>query len=280
VLKGGVNAVAGRAPTLPLADLDLLVTRGNVSKLVDELVTAGFGSPARELLHHQGLTPSSGRLAVEVHWTTHDDGRPLESEVWKRLKPVSEVPPLKQLAPEDHLFHLIEHAIVVHRERSIALRDVVLIGSVARACEQSELHNVRMRIADFDQSPAMLSLLNLATSVASGRKTIDPFTESCATFYSGVVLAPHFPRAFASSGALAFVLEVELGRIAKRLLIRNALRWRGTGHKQLNAIANRFPLVGRGLFAPSHLAYYATFAVYALPAIRSTRRKALSEIGL
>jgi hypothetical protein len=94
------------------------------------------------------------------------------------------------------------------------------------------------------------------------------------------VLAPFLPKAFASSGALAFILEMELGRISRTDAMRNALKWRGTGQKHLNAIAERFPSIGKGIFGPSHLAYYGTVAAAVLPSIRSTRTQALSELGL
>ena len=280
VLKGGVNAVAGKRPMLPLVDIDLLVDRSHVKSLVGLLEKAGFGRPARELDHHQALKPAIDRLAVEVHWTTHDDGTPLDPLLWNRVRPIAEVPPLKQLSTHDHLEHLIEHATIVHRERSVSLRDVIMVGNAARECTADELAQVRERIANHEQSEPMIQLLDFAVAMSAGHAAKDPFIESCAIFYSGVVLAPFLPKAFASSGALAFILEMELGRISRTDAMRNALKWRGTGQKHLNAIAEKFPSIGKGIFGPSHLAYYGTVAAAVLPSIRATRTQALGELGL
>ncbi|HEX6575105.1 MAG TPA: nucleotidyltransferase family protein [Gemmatimonadaceae bacterium] len=279
VLKGGVNALTGKTPLLPLVDIDLLVDRSKVKDMVERLEKAGFGRPARELEHHQGLKPAVDRLAVEVHWTTHDDGRPLDPLLWNRVRPIPEAPPLKRLSTHDHLEHLIEHAIVVHRERAVSLRDVVITGLAARDCTDGELTQVRERLAKHELQGEMISLLDFAIAAADGRSMKDPFIESCATFYSAVVLAPFLPKAFSSSGAIAFILEIELGRISRADAMKNALKWRGTGQKHLNAIAERFPVIGKGLFGPSHVAYYTTVAAAVLPSIRSTRAQALEAVG-
>ena len=80
VLKGGVRAITGATPAVPVADIDLLVHRENVLQLVEMIRAAGLGVPTRALEHHQGLLPALDGLAVEVHWTTHDDGQPLDPD--------------------------------------------------------------------------------------------------------------------------------------------------------------------------------------------------------
>ena len=278
VLKGGVHAIANAAPPLPLVDIDLLVEEENVPAIVDALTGAGFGIPARKQLHHQGLTASTGRLAVEVHWTTHDDGAQLNPAAWTRLGSIQTAPPLRQLGAVDNLLHLIEHAIVVHRDRSVSIRDTILIGIAAKECTERELLTVRSALADAEQNDAMMSLLDFAMTLAERRATEDPFTESCATFYSAIVLSPHLPKAFSSSGAMAFALELELGRSSRTTAVRNSLRWRGTGNKTLASIADRLPFIGHAVLAPAHLAYYAAFAAFTLPSIRATRNRALSAL--
>jgi hypothetical protein len=273
VLKGGVNAISGKRPALPLVDIDLLVHHENVKPLVDALANAGFGTPSRELDHHQGLSPSAERLAVEVHWTTHDDGKPLDPGVWNHLRPIDGSPPLMKPGAADNLMHLLEHAILIHRERSVSVRDIVLIGAAASECTDKELTTIR---AGIDSS--MKSLLDFAGAIARRQLTADPFIEECATYYSAMVLAPQIPKALSSNGALAFALELELARTSRRDTIRKSLRWRGTGQKQLAAIADRIPLIGDLLFAPAHLAYFTAAAAYMLPSIRATRDRALSEL--
>ena len=279
VLKAGVNAIASLTPTLPLVDIDLLVERRNVKTLLDSLAAEGFGTPSRQLLHHQGLTPSTDRLAVEVHWTTHDDGAAVDPSIWNRLRTVDQAAPLQRLGATDNLLHLIEHAIVVHRDRSVSLRDTILIGVSACECTEKEILAVRRAIEDSVQRDPMMSLLDFAIAISEHRPVDDPFIESCATFYSAAAVAPSLPKFLSYSGAMAFVLEIELGRSSRASALRNSLRWRGTGNKRLAAIAQRAPIVGHALLAPAHLVYYATVAAFTIRSIRATRDRALSELG-
>jgi hypothetical protein len=280
VLKGGVRAIENVNPALPVSDIDLLVEKQHVTSLITELERSGFGKASRALDHHQAIEPSTDRLAVEVHWTTHDDGTPLDPSIWQRIRPIPSLPPLMQLGPADTLVHLIEHATIVHRERSVSLRDTILIGNVAAQCTGDELASVRRTISAHDQRAAMTSLLDFAIAIDKSSETIrDPFIESCATFYACAAIENRLPAAMSSRSALAFVTEVELARIPRLRAIRNALRWRGTGVESLADFAERYPRVAPALIAPAHLAYYALVTMVTLPMIRSTRRKALSELN-
>ena len=280
VLKGGVRAIENVNPALPVSDIDLLVEKQHVTSLVAELERAGLGKAARALDHHQAIEPSADRLAVEVHWTTHDDGTPLDSSIWQRIRQLPAAPPLTQLSAADTLVHLIEHATIVHRERSVSLRDTILIGSVAAQCTNEELTSARRTLDAHDQRDAMPSLLDFAIAIDTSREAVtDPFIDSCATFYACAAIENRLPAAMSSRSALAFVTEVELGRISRLRAIRNALRWRGTGVESLASFSERYPRLAPALIAPAHLAYYALVTMVTLPMIRSTRRKALSELN-
>ena len=275
VLKGGVGAITGAAPPLPVADIDLLVHRENVAALVEMIRAAGLGEPARPLEHHQGLLPPEDKLAIEVHWTTHDDGKPLDPTVWNRLRPIDSAPPLMQLGARDNVIHLIEHAVITHRERSISLRDTILIGQCATECTAGELEQVRHAIA---HDPQMTELLAFAAAIESREVVDDPYIDSCASFYSALALIAEVPVLQRSSGAMSFVTEIELARIPRSRSIRDLLRWRGTGIKPLASAAERFKGLGPLILAPAHLAYYSIVAALTLPAIRRTKRKALSSL--
>ncbi|HEY0243713.1 MAG TPA: nucleotidyltransferase family protein [Gemmatimonadaceae bacterium] len=275
VLKGGVRAISGSTPSLPVADIDLLVHRENVTDLVGAIRAAGLGEPARPLDHHQGLLPPQDGLAVEVHWTTHGDGQPLDPTVWSRLRPIESAPPLMQLGARDNVIHLIEHAVITHRERSISLRDTVLIGLSASECTVAELEQVRHAIA---HNPQMTDLLAFAMAIQSREAVDDPYTGSCASFYSALALIGDKPVLQRSPGAMSFVTEIELARIPRSRSIRDLLRWRGTGMKPLASAADRFKGLGPLILAPAHLAYYSIVAALTLPAIRRTKRKALSSL--
>ena len=276
VLKGGVRAITGAAPAIPVADIDLLVHRENVSQLVEMIRAAGLGVPTRALDHHQGLLPALDGLAVEVHWTTHDDGQPLDPTIWNRVKPLDGATPLVRLVSRDNVIHLLEHALITHRERSVSLRDTVIIGLSASECTVVELEEVRRAVA---HNAEMSRLLAFAIAIHERQSIEDPFIESCASFYSALGLIGRVPMLQRSSGAMAFVTELELARIPRSRSIRNTLRWRGTGVSSLANVADRFSGIGPLILAPVRLGYYAMVAAVTIPAIRRTRRRALTSLG-
>jgi hypothetical protein len=296
VLKGGARAISGASPPLPLVDLDLLVEKRHVAPLTSELRKAGFGEPARDANHHRGIVPAEGRLAVEVHWTTNDDGRPVEPEIWQRVRPIedwriddwrnrpavqSSNPPilqssnrLMQLSAPDNLEHLLRHAIVVHRDRSVSLRDIALIGYSALECDESELAIVRKAIGPDRYSSKLGALLELSLDVAQRVSPRDPFAHEAAAFYASVVMKSNIT----SPAARAFMMEIALGRSTKRETVAKALRFRGSGHESVERLAKRFPRAGAALAGAAHAAYYGAVATVSLPRVRRIASRALREL--
>jgi hypothetical protein len=297
VLKGGVRAVSGASPTLPLVDLDLLVEQSHVATLTSELRKAGFGEPTRDASHHRGIVPAEGRLAVEVHWTTNDDGRPLDPEVWRRLRPIgsdwriddsrnrpivqASNPPivqssnrLMQLSARDNLEHLLRHAIIVHRDRSASLRDIALIGYSALECDESQLAAVRAAINVDHHSAKLRALLELSLDVARRVSPRDSFANEAAAFYASVIMK----STITSSAARAFMMEIALDRSTMREAVRNALRFRGSGHESVERLAKRFPRAGAALAGTAHAAYYTSVAAVNLPRVRRIASRALREL--
>jgi hypothetical protein len=277
VLKGGVNAIAGVGATVPLGDLDILVPREHVDDMVETLVSAGFGNPTKELDHHHALSAAVDRLVVEVHWTTHDDGTPIEDAVWARAVVIDGAMPLRKLGTVDHIVHIVEHAIDTHRERSVSLREVILVGDAATLCSDEELDAVRREVS---HNRSMSSLFEFAFALKTRGIVDDPTFASCASFYSAVVLSDELPRILSTQGALAFVTALDLGRISRANTIRRTLKWRGTGLAPLSSVTDRFPQLGRMIVSPMRLAWYSIVAAVTIPAIRRTRRKALNSLEL
>jgi hypothetical protein len=277
ILKGGVNAITGSGPAVPLGDLDILVPREHIDGMVETLVSAGFGSPTKELDHHHALTAAGERLVVEVHWTTHDDGSAIGNEVWNRTVPIENATPLRKLGAVDHIVHILEHAIDTHRERSVHLRELILVGDAASRCSSAELDTIRRRIA---HNEAMATMFEFALALNRGDTVDDPTFYNSAGFYSVVVLSDELPRILATQGALAFVTAWDLGRISKANTIRRSLKWRGTGSKKLSGVTDRFPQIGKMIVAPVRLAWYSVVAAVTIPQIRRTRRKALRSLEL
>lgn len=276
VLKGGVRAISGASPPLPLVDLDLLVDKRHVATLTSELRKSGFGEPARDASHHRGIVPAEGRLAVEVHWTTNDDGRPMNPEVWRRLRPILQSSNrLMQLSARDNLEHLLRHAIIVHRDRSVALRDIALIGYSVLDCSESDLGAVRAAIGSDRHAPKLASLLDLSVAVATGSAAVnDPFAHEAAAFYASAVMESKIT----SPAARAFMMEIALERSTKREAVARALKFRGSGHESVERLAAKFPGAGAALAGVAHAVYYAAVAAVSLPRVRLIASKALREL--
>ncbi len=280
VLKGGAVAVAGKGASLPLVDLDVLVQRQHVGDLSNLLRDAGFGLPSRATAHHVGFVPPPDRLAIEVHWTTHDDGSPVDSGIWNRIRPIDGVAHLKRLAPPDNLEHLLRHAIIVHHERSVSLRDVYLAGLSAAECTAEELVEVEKKLSRDVHSQPLFDLLTFARALTSRwpNAQVDPFAQECATFYSAMVLAAR--GRIASPAATSFVMTIALGRATRAQATRSALTFRGTGHESLGRLASTAPALIEPILGLGHAAYYLGVSAVMLPRIRRTAAKALARAAL
>ena len=277
VLKGGVGAIAGDDPVIPMGDIDILVDRANVDDMVQVLTSAGFGERTRDLDHHHSVEPTSERMRVEVHWSTHDDGSTVDRDLWNRARPIDNAQPLRKLGARDNVVHLVEHAVDMHRERSVGLRDIILIGTSAAECTVDELRSAKKDLAAI---PANISLLDFAIELKRAAPQHDPFLIGCASFYSAVALADDLPAPLSTRGALAFVTTIDQARVPHSTTFRRTLKWRGTGVDRLSSAANRFPQLGKFLVAPMRLGYYCIVAALTLPAIRRTQRKALRSFEL
>jgi hypothetical protein len=281
VLKGGARAVAGLPPTLPLADIDVLVERSQVASVTSLLRAAGFGEPAPATRHHQGISPAADRLAIEVHWTTNDDGTDIEPGVWKRIRPIPGVRALMQLGAWDNLEHILRHAVTVHGDRSIALRDVILAGISARECEPEQVHHVRRQISRGRHATLLEAMLDLSIELAqpSGRIPPDVFERETAAFYAATVAQGEGTKQLASRSALAFLTEISIGRISLREAPSRAFIFRGTGNRTLARLAADYPRIVKPLIGAAHAGYYGLAAVVLLPRIRRIASAALREIG-
>jgi hypothetical protein len=280
VLKGGVRAIEGDSPALPIVDIDILVRPENIDTVVKELERSGFGKPLPALTHHRGIAPATGRLSIEVHWTTYRDGTPLDSSLWDRIEPIANTPGLHALSNVDQLLHVVRHALLNHRQRPVTIRDTLLAGIAAQRCSEDELSRVRRELeSDPNASEAAEMIAFGQRLIAANGDAADPFIDKCATFYSAVAVARRLPRSITSSAALAFVTEIALGRVGVMYALKNSLQWRGTDVSELSTLGQKFPRVTRPLIGLAHLGYYSLSAAVALPMIYRTRSKALREIG-
>jgi hypothetical protein len=256
VLKGGVHAIRGDAPTIPLSDIDILVPEHAMQRVVEIIESRGMGEADRATSRHRTIRSGADQLPVEVHWKLSHDGSSVDPSLWTRLQPLSDHSSLMRLGARDHVLHLLLHAILVHRNSSVTLRDTILIGLAAHDCSEDDIIAVRKDISRDDAHEHLESLLVFATAMINGAPTVDPFEESCATSYSAAALSPSLPRTVASRPAVTFAVERELARVPWMRSMKNA----------------------NTLLGPAHLAYHAAVAAVVRPMLRATARRALASL--
>lgn len=278
VLKGAVHAIRGEAPTIPLSDIDILVPEHAMQRVVEIIESRGMGEAERKTSRHRATRSDGDQLPVEVHWKLSHDGSSVDPSLWTRIEPLSDHSSLMRLGARDQLLHLLRHAILVHRNSSVSLRDTILIGLAAHDCSENDLRAVRADIAGDDAHEHLESLLAFATAMINGATTVDPFEESCATSYSAAALSPSLPSAVASRPAVTFAVERELARVPWSWSVRNAATFRGTGVQVFARAAHKYPRTANTLLGPAHLAYHAAVAAVVRPMLRATARRALASL--
>lgn len=279
VLKGGVRAITGSSPALPVVDIDVLVSVGKVDMVIAELEIAGFGKPRPKLAHHQGMEPANDHLSVEVHWSLLGDGLPVDPGVWDRKETIPNAPGLFSLGRTDSLVHVARHALENHRQRPVSLRDAILAGVIAESCSAEELETARSELGRRHNSGEALDIVSFGLRLTGRAEGLaeDPFIEKCAAFYATVALAPELPEIVSSAGALEFVADVAIGRAGFVRAARDSLKWHGSSLQILARAGENFPLVARPLSGLAHLAYYTIASAITLPRVRRTKDKALRE---
>jgi hypothetical protein len=279
ILKGGVRAISGESPSLPVVDIDILVRAEDVASVVGELERSGFGTALPSLAHHQGLAPADGRLSIEVHWTTNRDGTPLDPSFRDRIVPIAQTPGLFALGNADQLLHVVRHSLLNHRQRPVTIRDALLAGLAAKRCSSDEMASVQLQLNGDANEREATEMISFGQRLVDGSGDArDPFIEPCATFYSAVAIARRLPRAVTSSAALAFATEIALGRVSIMYAVKNSLKWRGTDVDTLNTLSEKYPRLTRPLIGLAHLGYYGLSAAITLPMIYRTRANALREL--
>ena len=124
-----------------MADVDLMVRRDRLADAERVFVEEGFGPIPRPDIeercrwsNHLDKLVKEGAPVVEVHWTIERPRGPFPIDIdglWSRSRPASlEGAPVRLLAPEDLLLHLILHCSYHHRFDRSALKGLVDIHTV------------------------------------------------------------------------------------------------------------------------------------------------------
>ncbi|HEX2204214.1 MAG TPA: nucleotidyltransferase family protein, partial [Longimicrobium sp.] len=149
-LKGGAHAAEGGEP-LDLADLDLLLPEDEAGAFAEAIGARGY-APVRDDpdrddddWHHLAQRVAPGGIQVEIHYRLRSfaDAAPLRA----RALPVAGLPATRRLAPADHAWHLLLHAVVESPFRRGRLRDLLLAGRELARMGADDAAEVERRVA-------------------------------------------------------------------------------------------------------------------------------------
>lgn len=181
VLKGGV-AIAEGEP-VHVADIDLLLPERDALAFGNALVEEdGFRSEGGDHLdgrgsHHLAPRFVKDAVLVEVHFAL--PAMPAAGMIARAL-PLRGYAGLLRPAPEDHLLHLLHHAVVEHLERWGRLRDLLLIARAGVTDEEREAAVSRMGGGSAERAAALAAF---AARLGAGEVDGDPFAEIAAANY-------------------------------------------------------------------------------------------------
>lgn len=181
VLKGGVSVAEGEP--VHVADIDLLVAEQDALGFGNALVEEnGFRSEGGDHLdgrgsHHLAPRFVTDAVLVEVHFAL--PAMPAAGMIARAL-PLQGYAGLLRPCPEDHLLHLLHHAVVQHPERLGRLRDLLLIARAGVGDDEREAVVDRMGTSAAGRAAALASF---AARMRAGDVDGDPFAEVAAVNY-------------------------------------------------------------------------------------------------
>jgi len=249
VLKGGVAALAD-ARAVDLIDVDVLAVQAEARTLAGLLDQAGYAGEGFSSTQHLHGRARGGQLEVEVHQQLDVGDCSWSATVWERAVPIAGTSRLRQLAPEDHLWHLLYHVGVQHPDRRGAVRDTLLTSYAIADCSVAALDAVATRIDVMPQRRALHDLLTMAGELAERRTVRDRFVRMAAAMFVVRRAGPTVPLAgvpvmAVGSWATALLcgwpeIRHQLGRVGMRTLGASTV-------SPLARIERRAPRLGRAL---------------------------------
>jgi len=182
VLKGAVAALSD-STAVDLGDLDILVPPPEARPLAAALDDAGYSASGGSNERHLTGRIARGQLTIEIHTITDAADPGWSRAVWNHLVPVPGTSSIRQLAPPEHLWHLLTHIVVYHRFRSGAIRDLLLIRDAVTACSEAELSQVTVRIESHRCADALRGVLWTAKQLRGSEALVDRYMSQAAVLY-------------------------------------------------------------------------------------------------
>ena len=274
VLKGVLPALTGASSLFRVADLDVLATDESVHVIEAALVAAGYTRAEHNETHHTYWAAPAGGLPVEVHWTTHTDGTPLDAGVWSRTVPLDGALGLNRLAWSDQLLHLLEHRLIQHGTHGhVNIRDVLLIGWCADQLDEPERRMLEKGIAASTDPSRYRTLLHFAETLRESRSVADPFEEEAMLHFAAALLLRNgslgsYGRTMPWHG----MATVASGKTSFLSFLGSAARSPVTGVTRFASIQLRLPRVGAAVTRATRAAHYLVSLSLGVPRLLAIRR--------
>jgi len=267
VLKGGLSALVGPGP-VDLNDVDILLPEAAAAALATILDERGHGA-IFSTAQHLGARIMPNALPVEIHLSLDADGSPPAERVWRGLTPVPGCSGLHALAPADHLWHVLRHAVVDHPNRRGRLRDVIVVADAVAACGAEELTGLKTRVDQHEYATPLGDVLAMAHAMSTGVPTADRFRHLALAHYLVRQLTRRLPVSTARARDLAeWTFALLLGRRERRALWIHQV-WQRTlepsPYRFIAWLEHRFPRLGRAWRVSVRAAYRALLVASALP---------------
>lgn len=179
VLKGGVTIASGGQ--VHVQDIDVLMPPKVGTALAALLNTRGEMSPLHAL-HHLSPLYSDDAVTIEVH---HLLPHLTETqELMERAVPLDGMDGLWQLAPVDHVWHMLVHTTIQHPERRGSLRDAVMIAQAISGLTSEEWTTAIQRIEAHAEAAALRPMFVFAREMAAKLLVTDPYARAALRKYT------------------------------------------------------------------------------------------------
>ncbi|HJU64777.1 MAG TPA: nucleotidyltransferase family protein [Gemmatimonadaceae bacterium] len=260
VLKGGVPAASGK-DFLDLHDVDVLVRSEHLPLATAALAEAGYATaPVASRPYHLSPRTAEQSLPVELHTSLQRDGAPPPDEMWERMVTIASTRGLFRLAAQDHLWHVLTHAVCDHPHRASRLRDALLAAQALALCSPPDEAAVARRIDSHLERTRLRATLSLAELVAGKRSAAtDPLRDVAASDYLASIAGQHplCPRDMQQTLTLC-AAAIHAGQPYRRKLWTASMsREAAAPHPLVSWLERPLPRAGAGLRVGLRLARLA-----------------------
>ncbi len=275
VLKGGVSALDDDA-CVDLNDVDVLLPKEDGKRLVAALIDRGYEGVVGSTPSHFDALIRGTELPIEIHHALAVNVVHPERDFWQHIEEISTLPGLWCLAPADHLWHVLTHAVMDHPSRRGRLRDLLVLHHATASCSAAEIKYTRQQAGKHELSEPLNRALNFAVRWSKGAVTEDPFEEIALVSYLLAQQKRNRSRVHPTYGPInRWVHALLLGRVERRTIWEEV--WlHSTGlskHRALRRVQLFSPRLGRVIQVSARVLARIVSYARAYPLATSIRRR-------